>query len=113
MPLTPATDIYSVGSMLFELLSGDLPFPDDGNPVRQLLSHISDEPRRLHEFAPDVPPQLADPVMRSISRDPANRQPSAWDFASEIASAARDVWGPNWMDATGIPIEVPERLTSG
>jgi len=111
--LTPATDVYSVGSMLFELLSGDLPFPDDGNPVKQLLSHISDEPRVLHEFAPDVPDALADPVMRAISRDAGLRQDSAWELAAELATVARDLWGPNWVDEGGIPLELPDRLTSG
>jgi EmrB/QacA subfamily drug resistance transporter len=111
--LTPATDVYSVGSMLFELLSGDLPFPDDGNPVKQLLSHISDEPRDLHQFSPDVPPALADVVMRAISRAPAQRQASAWQLAAELATAARDAWGPGWVESSGIPLEVPERLTSG
>ena len=112
-PLTPATDVYSVGSMLFELLSGDLPFPDDGNPVKQLLSHISDEPRVLHVFAPDVPEALAVPVMRAISRDPAQRQASAWELAAELATVARDLWGPGWVDSGGIPLDLPERLTSG
>jgi EmrB/QacA subfamily drug resistance transporter len=111
--LTPVTDVYSVGAMLFELLSGDLPFPDDGSPITQLMSHISDEPRELHAFAPDVPEPLAAPVMRAISRDPAARQGSAWDFASELSSVARELWGVNWLDHGAIPIDIPERLTSG
>jgi hypothetical protein len=111
--LTPATDVYSVGAMLFELLSGDLPFPDDGNPVTQLLSHISDTPRDLLAFAPDVPAPLAGPVMRAIAREPAARQQSAWELATELVAAARQLWGPDWVGRARIPVDVPESLRSG
>lgn len=110
--ITPATDVYSLGVMLFELLAGDLPFHDDGNPVTLLLSHVNETPRDLAEFAPDVPSPLTDIVMRAISRDPADRHPSAWEFAAELNDAANELWGPTWLDRAGIPVDPPDRLAS-
>jgi len=111
-PITRATDVYSLGVMLFELLSGDLPFADDGNSVRLLMRHVNDEPRDLVAFAPDVPEALAEVVMTAIRKDTGARYPTAWEFAAALATAASHLWGPNWIDRAGVPVDLPDRLAS-
>jgi serine/threonine-protein kinase len=99
--LTPATDVYAAGTVLYELLSGALPFPDDGNPLAVLYRHVHDEPVDLAEVAPAVPGRIADVVMRSISTDPADRYPSAEAFGLALAAAATEAWGRRWLYPTG------------
>jgi hypothetical protein len=99
--LTPATDVYAAGTVLYELLSGQLPFPDEGNPLAVLYRHVHDAPLDLTEVAPGVPTRIADVVMRAISTDPAGRYPSAEAFGLALAAAATEAWGRRWLYPTG------------
>src|SRR3989440_9534388 len=58
--LTPATDIYAAGTVLYELLSDRLPFPEDSNPIAMLYRHVHEEPQPLETVAPQVPATLAE-----------------------------------------------------
>lgn len=75
-PLTPACDIYSLGVVAYECLSGRRPF-EDASAVSVALAHINETPPAL---AKDVPPLVSDFVMRALEKDPTRRQPSAGDF---------------------------------
>ncbi|MES3035808.1 MAG: protein kinase [Gemmatimonadota bacterium] len=66
------SDLYSVGVVGYQLLSGKLPF--DGRSFRELLmQHVSATPQPLLTIAPTVPPDVADAVMRCLEKDPARR----------------------------------------
>ena len=95
--LSPATDLYSVGVVLYELLSGQLPFPDDDEPLAVLYRHVHDDPKPLREVAPDVDRGVAHVVMRAISKSPADRFPSAETFVMALAERATSAWGPGWL----------------
>lgn len=95
--LSPATDIYAAGVMLYELLSGHLPFPDDGDPLSQIHRRIFEDPMPLSEVAPHVPSQLIEPVMRALARDHQERYDDAEKFGMAIAGAATEAWGPGWL----------------
>jgi hypothetical protein len=74
--ITPASDIYSLGVVAYEVVSGRRPFEGD-NPMDVLAQRLIREPRRLSEVATDAPPDLTQAIMRCLERNPSNRWPSA------------------------------------
>ncbi|MGH9277129.1 MAG: serine/threonine-protein kinase [Acidimicrobiales bacterium] len=100
-PLGRTVDVYAAGSVLYELLSGTLPY--DVTPDRNYLlyQHVYDDPRPLRDVAPDVPEPFAVVAHRAIARAPDQRYPTAESFGKAIAKAATAVWGPGWLSATG------------
>ena len=84
-------DLYSLGVLLYRMLSGRLPF--DGSAVAVLLAHISRPPPELSELAPQIDPRLAALVMRCLAKQPGARPASAEELAAaldEIERAAGD-----------------------
>lgn len=82
-PVSPATDVYSLGVVLWELLAGDVPFVGD-NFVAVALRHVNEPPPHLRERRPDVSPRLDAAVQRALAKDPARRFPSMAAFANEL-----------------------------
>src|SRR5262245_22360981 len=77
------TDIYSLGVILFEMLSGRPPFNAEG--VGELFAkHMLEEPPLVTEFAPDAPPHMAAAIMKSLAKDPAARFQSMEEFRKAI-----------------------------
>jgi serine/threonine-protein kinase len=102
--LSPATDVYAVATMFYELLSGQLPFDDDGDAMALLFKHAFEAPTPLRDKAPFVPEAVADVVMRGLATDPADRYESAEAFGLAIAEACTTAWGPGWLAAEGTPV---------
>jgi serine/threonine protein kinase len=82
-PVTPATDVYSLGVVLYELLTGDVPFPGE-NFVAVAMKHINEPPPDLMERRPDVPLRLVAAVERALEKDPSRRFQSMGEFAAEL-----------------------------
>ena len=78
--------------MLYELLSGELPYPRLGNPVAELQQRIKHDPVPLGERAPYLPAALTAITERALRRDPAERFASAAELAATIAAAADVEW---------------------
>ncbi len=90
--------------MYYELLSGQLPFADDGDAMALLFKHAFESPVPLLDVAPFVPAALAEVVMRGLATDPADRYPTAEAFGVAIAEAATAAWGAGWLAAEGTPV---------
>lgn len=102
--LSPATDVYAVATMLYELLSGQLPFDDDGDAMALMFKHAFEQPVPILEKAPTVPEPVAAVVMVGLATDPAERPATAESFGVALAEACTSAWGPGWLPTDGTPV---------
>ena len=90
--VSPATDVYSLGVVLWELLAGDVPFVGE-NFVAVALRHVNEPPPSLRERRPDVTPRLEAAVDRALAKDPGRRFPSMAAFAKELRACLAEAEG--------------------
>ncbi|HTU21870.1 MAG TPA: protein kinase [Gemmataceae bacterium] len=76
-------DLYSLGCVLFRLCTGELPFKAD-NTMSLLLALATEQPKSPREINADVPPSLADLILRLLAKDPAQRPATAGDVAEAL-----------------------------
>ena len=82
------SDLYSLGVVGYQMITGDLPFEAQSTPAL-LVKHLSERPDPIDSRRPDVPPDLGRAVMLCLEKDPANRFPSAGALA--VALETREV----------------------
>lgn len=70
-----ASDVYSLGIMAFELLTGQLPFEAGEDPMSVMLAHLQQEPKQLIDFRKDLSPDIVAAVQKMMNKDPADRFP--------------------------------------
>jgi beta-lactam-binding protein with PASTA domain len=85
-----ASDLYSIGVMLYEMLAGRLPFEGE-SAVSVALKHLSEPPPPLSQFRPDVHPALEAVVMAALAKDPAQRWQSAEELAQGLEAARSQI----------------------
>ncbi|HEX6702066.1 MAG TPA: protein kinase [Gaiellaceae bacterium] len=95
----PATDVYSLGVVLFELLTGHVPFTGESF-VSVAMQHVTEPPPSVLDLRPDVPVRLANAVDRALAKDPADRYASMHDFASELEACLAALGTEPGEDAT-------------
>ncbi|NJL34779.1 MAG: protein kinase, partial [Chloroflexaceae bacterium] len=100
--LTPASDVYALGIVLYELLTGALPFESD-TPVGLLVARLMHEPRPLRELRDDLAPQVEQLVQRALTRDPAARFQSAGEFVAALHHAGAHFAAPAETQVLSVP----------
>ena len=81
-----ASDLYSTGIVLYEMLTGRVPYDGD-NPVAVAMQHLHSTPIPIQNLAPDVPPALVRVCMKAMEKNPAMRYQTARDMAADIREA--------------------------
>jgi eukaryotic-like serine/threonine-protein kinase len=90
--VTAATDTYAVGIVLYEMLTGRVPFDGD-RPVAVAMKQISDEPLPPRAVEPTVPPELDAVVMRALAKRPSERYRTAGELSRALSEARAAVDG--------------------
>ncbi|MDX1617107.1 MAG: protein kinase, partial [Candidatus Promineifilaceae bacterium] len=106
-PLTAASDVYSIGVILFELLTGRLPF-DDSEPSALLMKHLGETPPLVSRFNRAVPAQLEQVVAKVLSKEPAGRYRTA-DQLGRVLSTYR---AGSDTSTRSLPLDEQTRVSS-
>lgn len=87
--VTGAADIYGLGCLLYELLTGSVPFRRDSLPA-QMSAHLHEEPPPASALRPDLPAGIDAVVARAMAKDPAARFGSAREMTAQLAQVLGD-----------------------
>ncbi|HEX8975025.1 MAG TPA: Stk1 family PASTA domain-containing Ser/Thr kinase [Solirubrobacteraceae bacterium] len=84
------SDLYSIGIVLYEMLTGRVPFDADA-AVTIALKHVSEAPRALRQLNPHVPPELEQVVLWALNKNPADRPRTADEFIAALESVRASI----------------------
>jgi len=99
----PISDLYSLGVIFYQMLTGSLPFRSD-TPWGVMHQHISEPPVPLRQINPDAPESIERAIMRLLEKEPEKRYPSALALRRDLEMVARTT--PGLMEPTA-PEETP------
>jgi serine/threonine protein kinase len=100
--VTPASDVYSLGIILYEMLSGVVPFNAE-TPLAIALRHVSQPPRPLREIVPDVPEKLEAIAHQALAKRPGDRFADANELRRAILTAGQELGLGNAASAAAMP----------
>jgi beta-lactam-binding protein with PASTA domain len=98
-PVDRRADLYSAGIVLYELLTGNVPF-DGEAPISIAIKQINERPVPPRQLEPGIPPALEAVVMRALEKDPARRYQSAEEFIAALEQSRRAPARPVVLEET-------------
>src|ERR687887_2415574 len=82
-PVTASSDLYSVGIVLYEMLTGKVPFSGD-SAIEIAMKHLNELPKPPSKVRPEIPPELDHVVLRALAKAPEDRYQTAEEFADDL-----------------------------
>ncbi|MEX5634714.1 protein kinase domain-containing protein [Parafrankia sp. FMc2] len=109
--LRPATDIYALGMILHELLTGRHPFAHQPSTLESLRgAHLDEDPQPLEPLG--IPRAIAEVVARAVAKDPGDRYQDAQALAVDLAGAAAFSLGTDWLSRSAVDPELEQTVRS-
>jgi beta-lactam-binding protein with PASTA domain/tRNA A-37 threonylcarbamoyl transferase component Bud32 len=82
-PVTASSDLYSVGIVLYEMLTGKVPFSGD-SAIEIAMKHLNDAPKPPSKIRPEIPEEIDQVVLRALAKNPEDRYQTAEEFSEDL-----------------------------
>ena len=79
------SDVYSLGVILYEMLTGEVPYQGD-TPTQQLMKHVLEPPPSIRQVRSDIPAEIEAVLLKALAKEPVDRYPTAAAFVTALAN---------------------------